>query len=79
VWLSDPSQGVRVVKLADGTRRNMNPTEKDRYQRLTGAAYRAYLEKEGPALMQMSPEDAQEAVSKATARLRATAAYQATH
>ena len=29
--------------------------------------------------MQMSPEDAQEAVSKATARLRATAAYQATH
>jgi hypothetical protein len=79
VWLPDPSQGVRVVKLANGTRRNMNPTEKDRYQRLTGAAYRAYLEKEGPALMQMSPEDAQSALSKATARLRERAAYQATH
>lgn len=79
VWLPDPSQGVRVVKFSNGTRRNMNPQEKDRYQRLTGAAYRAYLEKEGAALLQMSPEDAQEAVSKATARLRSTAAYQATH
>jgi hypothetical protein len=79
VWLPDPSQGVRVVKLANGTRRNMNPTEKDRYQRLTGAAYKSFIEEQGPRLLQLEPEAAREEINRVTKRMRDRAAYQATH
>ena len=79
LYLPDPTQGVRVVKLADGTRRTMTEAEKDRYQRATGKAYRQYLRENGANLLQMEPEKAKEAISARTKRLRDIAAYQATH
>lgn len=79
VWLPDPSQGVRIVKLQDGTRRKMTETEKDRFQRLTGAAYRDYLNEEGQRLLQLPPEEAQAEISRTTKIKRDLAAYQATH
>ena len=89
IWLPDPTQGVRVVKLNDGTRRPMTPAEKDRYQRLTGAAYREYLDSSKPRtiydpptpamLLQMEPAQAQDTLSDITKHLRDRAAYQATH
>jgi hypothetical protein len=79
LWLPDPTQGVRVVKLADGTRRNMTPAEKDRYQRLTGQAYRQFIRENGNTLLQMQPDDAKDWISRHTKYLRDTAAYQATH
>jgi hypothetical protein len=57
----------------------MTAAEKDRYQRLTGAAYRKYINDEGAALLQMPPADAQDKVSNATKNLRNIAARQATH
>ena len=77
IYLPDPSTGVRIVRLADGTRRPMNPQEKDRYQRLTGAAYRELLNEKGPQLLQMDPEDAKDYILKTTRRLRDRAAVQA--
>ena len=77
IWLPDPTQGVRMVKLADGTRRKMTTLEKDRYQRATGAAYRQFITEQGANLLRMDPELARETISKVTERLRAQAAYQA--
>lgn len=77
IYLPDPTTGVRVVRLADGTRRPMTATEKDRYQRLTGAAYRQLLTDEGERLLQMEPEEAQKRIFKTTQRLRDRAAAQA--
>ena len=77
IWLPDPTQGVRMVKLADGTRRKMTPAEKDRYQRATGAAYRQFITEQGANLLRMDPELARETISKVTERLRNQAAYQA--
>ena len=77
IWLPDPTQGVRMVKLADGTRRKMTILEKDRYQRATGAAYRQFITEQGANLLRMDPELARETISKVTERLRAQAAYQA--
>ena len=77
IYLPDPTTGVRVVRLADGTRRPMTATEKDRYQRLTGAAYRQLLTDEGERLLQMEPEEAQQRLFKTTQRLRDRAAAQA--
>jgi hypothetical protein len=79
VWLPDPSTGVRVVKLANGTRRSMNPAEKDRYQRITGTAYKSFIEEQGPRLLQLEPEAAREEINRVTKRMRDRAAYQATH
>ena len=79
LWLPDPSQGVRVVKLNDGRRRNMNPHEKDRYQRLTGQAYRQFVREQGESLLQMEPEKAHDIISRRTSSIRDRAAYQATH
>ena len=79
VWLPDPSTGVRVVKLNDGTRRSMNPAEKDRYQRITGTAYKSFIEEQGPRLLQLEPEAAREEINRVTKRMRDRAAYQATH
>ncbi len=79
LWLPDPSQGVRVVKLNDGTRRKMTDTEKDRYQRLTGAAYRDFLNEHGQRLLQAEHEAAKKEISRVTDHLRDRAAYQATH
>lgn len=77
IYLPDPTTGVRVVRLADGTRRPMTAIEKDRYQRLTGAAYRQLLTDEGERLLQMEPEEAQQRLFKTTQRLRDRAAAQA--
>jgi hypothetical protein len=77
IYLPDPTTGVRVVRLADGSRRPMTATEKDRYQRLTGAAYRQLLTDEGERLLQMEPEEAQQRLFKTTQRLRDRAAAQA--
>jgi hypothetical protein len=66
-----------VVKLADGTRRNMTPLEKDRYQRATGAAYKKYITENGAALLRLEPDAARELISKVTQRLRAQAANEA--
>lgn len=77
IWLPDPTQGVRMVKLADGSRRKMTTAEKDRYQRATGAAYRQFITEQGANLLRMDPELARETISKVTERLRNQAAYQA--
>ena len=77
IWLPDPTQGVRTVKLADGTRRKMTTVEKDRYQRATGAAYRKFITEQGAALLRMDAELARETISKVTERLRKQAAYDA--
>ena len=77
IWLPDPTQGVRTVLLADGTRRKMTTLEKDRYQRATGAAYRKFITEQGAALLRMDAELARETISKVTERLRNQAAYQA--
>jgi len=77
LYLPDPTQGVRMVLLADGTRRKMTELEKDRYQRTTGAAYRKFLTEQGSNLLRMPTEQARETISKVTERLRAQAAYQA--
>lgn len=77
IWLPDPTQGVRTVLLADGTRRKMTTLEKDRYQRATGAAYRKFITEQGAALLQMDAELARETISKVTERLRRQAAYDA--
>lgn len=77
IWLPDPTQGVRTVLLADGTRRKMTTLEKDRYQRATGAAYRKFITEQGAALLRMDAELARETISKVTERLRRQAAYDA--
>lgn len=46
VWLPDPSAAQRVVKTRAG-RRPLAREERDRYQRLTGAAYADYIERNG--------------------------------
>lgn len=46
VWLPDPSAAQRVVKTQAG-RRPLAREERDRYQRLTGAAYADYIERNG--------------------------------
>lgn len=46
VWLPDPSAAQRVIKTRDG-RRPLAREERDRYQRLTGAAYADYIERNG--------------------------------
>ena len=70
VWLADPMAGVRTVKLADGTRREMTPTEKDAYQRRTGEQYKDYILKNGEALAKMPPDEARKKISKDTRVLR---------
>lgn len=77
IWLPDPTQGVRTVLLADGSRRKMTTVEKDRYQRATGAAYRKFITEQGAALLRMDAERARETISKVTERLRRQAAYDA--
>lgn len=79
IWLTDPSAGERVVKLGDGTRRNMNLHEKDRYQRHTGEAYREYVLKYGEELLRMDGDDARKRLARDTGLLRASAFYKATH
>lgn len=79
IWLTDPSTGERVVKMGDGTRRKMNPVEMDRYQRLTGQAYREYILEKGSELLKMDDDKAREAIKKRTGLLRASAFYKATH
>jgi hypothetical protein len=77
IWLPDPSAGVRVVKLADGTRRPMTPAEKDRFQKLTGAAYKALIEERGQELLRMQPDRARDYLEKVTSNIRTRAAAQA--
>jgi hypothetical protein len=77
IWLPDPTTGVRMVPLLDGSRRPMTPVEKDRYQRAAGAAYKRYILQHGEALLQMKPEQARLSISRATQALRAAAAYNA--
>jgi len=77
IWLPDPSAGVRVVKLADGTRRPMTPAEKDRFQKLTGAAYKALIEERGQELLRMQPDRARDFLEKVTSNIRTRAAAQA--
>jgi hypothetical protein len=82
VYLPDPSTGVRVVQLADGTRRSMTPVEKDRYQRLTGQGYRQFIEQQGADLLKLTnedPERVRDLITKRTKSIRDRAAYQATH
>ena len=79
LWLPDPSSGVRIVKLSDGTRRKMTDTEKDRFQRLTGQMYRDFLTEHGQRLLQTEQEAAKKEISRITDHLRERAAYQATH
>lgn len=79
LYLPDPTNGVRVVKRADGTRRDMTPAEKDRYQRLTGQAYRQFVREQAENLLRMEHEEAKTLISRRTERLRDIAAYQATH
>ena len=77
IYLPDPTQGVRVVVLGDGTRRKMTELEKDRYQRATGAAYRKFLMENGAELLNLEPDAAKTLISKVTERLRAQAANEA--
>lgn len=77
IWLPDPSASVRVVKLADGTRRPMTPAEKDRFQKLTGAAYKALIQDHGQELLRMPPDAARDYVEKVTRNIRTRAAAQA--
>ena len=73
IWLTDPSSGVRVVKMSDGQRRSMTPGEKDRYQRRTGEAYRDYILKHGEELLRMDGEKARDKMSRDTKLIRASA------
>lgn len=77
IWLPDPSASVRVVKLADGTRRPMTPAEKDRFQKLTGAAYKALIQDHGANLLRMQPDAARDFLEKVTSNIRTRAAAQA--
>lgn len=78
LYLPDPTNGVRVVLLPNGSRRDMNPVEKDRYQRLTGQSYRKFVREHAANLLRMQPEQARQFISTYTGRLRDIAAYQAT-
>lgn len=79
LWLPDPSAGQRVVKLPDGTRREMSPVEKDRFQRATGEAYRTFILEHGEEMLAMKTEDAKSYIRRVTKPLRDQAAYKATH
>jgi hypothetical protein len=65
------------VKLADGTRRPMTPAEKDRFQKLTGAAYKALIQDHGANLLRMQPDAARDFLEKVTSNIRRRAAAQA--
>lgn len=77
LYLPDPSQGVAVVRLADGTRRAMTTQEKDRYQRLVGKAYRQFILEQGQRLLTLDPEKAKDDISRITDNLRRIARVQA--
>ncbi len=77
LWLSDPTTGVRVVKLAGGERREMTPTEKDRYQRRTGEGYKAFVLEHGEKILTMKHDDAKTFIQKVTEGIRDRAAAQA--
>lgn len=99
VTLPDPSFHPRKVPMINGPARDMTTPERDRYQRITGELYRAYIADPKPQprylklpdgrfeqvtltnaqyLLKLPPEDAQEAISKATKTMRAQAVLQAT-
>lgn len=77
LYLPDPSQGVAVVRLADGTRRAMTTQEKDRYQRLVGKAYRQFILEQGQRLLTLDPEKAKDDIRRITDNLRRIARVQA--
>lgn len=77
VWLPDPSSGVRVVRLTNGDRREMTPTEKDRYQRATGAGYKKFIEEHGAELLKLPVDEARKRVQRDTKPIRSLAAFQA--
>jgi hypothetical protein len=64
VWLPDPSSSKPTIKLMDGTRRTLTPLESDRYQRKAGQLAKDYILANGPQLLTLEPEKAQDAIRK---------------
>jgi hypothetical protein len=77
LWLPDPSADKRKVKLFGGEERPMSEAEKDRYQRMTGEGYKAFVESQGADLLKMTPEDAKDVIQKNATWIRKVAATQA--
>jgi hypothetical protein len=64
VWLPDPSSSKPTIQLMDGTRRTLTPLESDRYQRKAGELAKDFILANGPQLLALEPEKAQDAIRK---------------
>jgi hypothetical protein len=64
VWLPDPSSSKPTIRLMDGTRRDLTPLERDRYQRKAGELAKDYLLSQGERLLGLKPEDAQDLIRR---------------
>jgi hypothetical protein len=78
LWLSDPTAGVRKVKISGGARRDMTAQEKDRYQRAAGQGYKQFIVDHGEEILAMEKDKAKQYVERHTKIIRDRAAYQAT-
>lgn len=65
-----PMPGEFKITNDDGTRRNATPAEVNRYQKEVGEKYRAYIQDEGAALLEMSPDEAREQIEDDTQAIR---------
>lgn len=65
-----PMPGEFKITDADGTRRKATPAEVNRYQKEVGEEYRAYIQDEGAALLQMPPDEAKERIDEDTKAMR---------
>lgn len=77
LWLSDPTTGVRKVKLGGNTSRDMTSEEKDRYQRAAGQGYKQFVSEHGEDILAMEHEAAKKYIQRHTKFIRDRAALQA--
>jgi hypothetical protein len=64
VWLPDPSSSKPKVPMVNADPRDLTPLESDRYQRKAGQLAKDYILANGPQLLTLEPEKAQDAIRK---------------